>query len=502
MGALADAVARSFTAGEPERPAVSPLRALGRRQLSPLELLGQSVATTAPAASMVLLPVTMFTHETWLPGLVTIVAATAVIMLMAHCIAQFTRRLAASGGLYTFTFQGLGTRAAVTCGVGLLVKYLGSGAITMYHGGQAVLVLAAQSGLQLRGWGVAAVYVAVALAIASALVRGVRFAAVAILAVEACSLLFIVGLLIAGSAGVAPPVPPTAPAGPGVLFVAMRALFGLAGFESATFFAPETRRPLVTVTRTVLLTPLLCGTLFIFAGWAACTGRADVLFSAYLHGAAGGVSPVVVILLNIGLTCSWLASSMASSNAASRLVYSMSLEGVLPGVFTRIGARLRTPHMALAVIVGITTTGGLIYVAADGIPAAAATAVRTALVTAYILVAVATVRFLRRIRETTRIDWYAGWLGAAALTATLACLMITQARDGTYAAAATVACVLAAGAAWHRYLRVFHPRSLRAIGVFDSPESADVLPGAGMFAVNARGSIALVGANRRGPDEP
>ncbi|GAB4583774.1 APC family permease [Nocardia sp. IFM 10818] len=501
MGALADAVARSFTAGEPDRPAMSPLRALGRRRLSPIEVLGQSVATTAPAASMVLLPVTMFTHATWLPGLVTIAAATAVVMLIAHCVAQFTRRLAAAGGLYTFVFQGLGTRAALACGAGLLAKYLGSGAITLYHGGQAVLVLLAQFGIQPRGWGVAAVYFAVAVTIASVLVRGVRFAAVVILAVEACSLIFIVGLLLAGAAGIDPPAPPAAPAGPGVLFVAMRALFGLAGFESAAFFAPETKRPLVTVTRTVLLTPLLCGTLFVFAGWAACTGRADVLVSAYLHGTAGGVGPVVVILLNIGLTCSWLASSMASSNAASRLVYSMGLEGVLPRFCTRIGARLRTPHLALAAIVGTTTTGGLLFAAADGVPASMSTAVRTALVTVYILVAVATVRFLRRIHEMTRADLYAGWIGAAALSATLGCLMVTQARDGAFAAAAAVAGVLAAGAAWHLYLSLARPRSLCAIGVFDSPESADVLPGAGVFAVNARGSIALVGAQRGDPRE-
>ncbi|APE36299.1 amino acid transporter [Nocardia mangyaensis] len=499
MTALADALARSFAAGEPERPALSPLRALGRKQLSGAAVLGQSVATTAPAASMVLVPVTMLTHETLLPGLITIVVATLVVTLIAHCVAQFTRRLSAAGGLYTFVSHGAGPRAALTCGVGMLVKYLGSAALTMYHGSQTVLALADQLGITVRGWGIAAVYLSIAVLIGAVLVRGVRFAAIAILAVEACSLAFIVGLMLVS--GPAAPVTPVAANVPAVLAVAMVALFALAGFESATFFAPETRRPLVTVTRTVLLTPVLCGALFIFASWAAWSGHAGAVVNAYLYGTAGGSSLVVVLLLDAGLTCSWLGSSMASANAASRLVYSMSVEGVLPRVFTRVGPRLRTPHVALTVIIGIVTAAGLTFVALDGVPDPVKTAVRTALAVAYVLVAIAAVLFLARIDEVNRLDRAAGLLGAAALVAVLGYLTVSDARYGVLVAPATVLAVLVVGAVWYRYLWCARPRSLTAIGVFDSPESADVLPGAGAFAINARGAIALVGANRTGRGE-
>lgn len=494
MTALADAVARSFSADEPERPAVSPLRALGRRRLSGAELLGQTMATTAPAVSMVLLPVTMFAHETLLPGLVTIVVATLAITLIALCVARFTRRLAASGGLYTFVFQGLGARAALTCGVGLLVKYLGSAAMTMFHGGQALATVAAQLGIPLRGWGIGALYLAIALVIGGALVRGVRFAAVVILAIEACSLIFIVGLMLLADPVAVPTQVPDSTA-PGVLFVGMTALFALAGFESATFFAPETRRPLVTVTRTVLATPIICGSLFIFAAWAAWSDRAGLLVNAYLDGVGPGVSPTVVILLHIGLTCSWLASSMASSNTASRIVYSMSLEGALPRWLGRVDRRWRTPEFALAAIVTAVLAGGLVFVAVDEVPANVKTVVRTALLTAYILVAVASVRFLRRIHELGRRDRWAAVLGAAMLIGTLAFLAVSEVRDGISGASATLVTVLTAGALWHRYLRRSHPRTLSALGIFDSPESADVLPGAGRFAINARGRVALVGAD-------
>ncbi|MDJ0111068.1 APC family permease, partial [Rhodococcus erythropolis] len=136
MSALTEAIARSFTTREKQPPARSPLRALGRRQLSGAEVLAQSVATTAPAVSMVVLPVTMLTHGRLLSGMITIIAATVLVTLIAFCVSQFTRRMAASGGLHSFVFRGLGTRAALTTGIAMLVKYVGSAVMTLYHGGQ------------------------------------------------------------------------------------------------------------------------------------------------------------------------------------------------------------------------------------------------------------------------------------------------------------------------------------------------------------------------------
>ncbi|MFD4183100.1 APC family permease, partial [Rhodococcus sp. NPDC058514] len=450
MTALADAIARSFSAGEPERPAVSPLRALGRRQLSGAEVLAQAVATTAPAASMVLLPVTMLTHDTLLAGLVTIVVATVAISLIAWCVTQFTRRLAAAGGLYTFVFQGMGTRAALTTGVAMLTKYLGSGALTMYHGGQALIALLTELGLQPRGPGVAAVYLAVGAVILAALVRGVRFAAVVILAAEACSLAFIVGLMLVSGSSAQVAQVGTAGGTHGLLLVVLTALFALAGFESATFFGPEAKRPLVTVTRTVLFTPIICGALFIFAAWAAWSGRADTLVNAYLHGTGTGVSPAVVIMLNLGLSCSWLASSMASSNAASRLVYSMGIERVLPRAFGAVHSRLRTPHLALAAIVATVMSTGMAFAAFDAVIAEVKVGVRCALIVAYLLVTIASLRFLRRIRELTRPVVYAGWVGCTVATATLGYIAGHKANEGRYWAAATVSAVKLAGTVLQR----------------------------------------------------
>ncbi|QKT09366.1 APC family permease [Rhodococcus sp. W8901] len=495
MSALTDAIARSFTVREPGRPALSPMRALGRRQLSGVEVLAQSVATTAPAVSMVVLPVTMLTHGHLLGGMLTILAATVAVTLIAFCLSQFTRRMAAAGGLHSFAFRGSGSRAALTAAVAMLVKYVGSAVMTLYHGGQAVIALFAFAGI---GAPAPIVYPVLAVCILLCLVRSVRFAAIAILAIETCSLAFIVGLMLFGdSASQVAIVPPTS--GHGMLALMLAALFALAGFESAAFFGPEARRPLVTVTRTVLLTPVICGSLFVLAGWSAWTGRSDTLVNAYLHGTATGVSPLVVIVLNVGLCCSWLASAMASSNAASRLVYSLGVERVLPSWCARVHHSFRTPDVALTLVVGVVLLGGGTFaIFGTGVVFGdLRLVVRGAVIVAYVVVAVASVRFLSRIGEQTPGVLAAGALGSGAGVAVLGYLLYVNMIDASYVVPIAVIVILASGLSWRAHLRRRRPDALLRMGAFDSAETADVLPGAGLFAADATGETILVGRGGR-----
>jgi amino acid transporter len=492
MSALADAIARSFSAAEPDRPAVSPLRALGRRRLSGIEVLAQSVPTTAPAASMVVLPVAMLQAGDLFTGLLTVVGATVLIMLVALCITQFTRRQAAAGGLHSFAFQGLGTPAALATGVAILVKFLGSAALTLSSGTRAVTVLLAHLGIEAGRGVVGALVVAVVLVV---LVRGVRVGAIAILAVELCSLLFVVGLSVLPAAGTVAPPPQPVSTAHGVLYLALAAIFSLAGFESATFFGPEAKRPMVTVTRTALLTPMLCGALFVLAAWATWTGHGATLINAYLHGTASGAPAALVVALELGISCSWLASATASAHAASRLVYSLGVERLVPAGLARVHARFRTPHAAIVTIVAAVAVGAL-ALAGDGLlDDGLRHVVRAMVVAAYALVAAASVRFLLRIREHTPGLLVAGVLAAVAGVALLGYLVVAVVLDGRVGTAAVIVGLLAAGPLWQRYLRRRRPARLDGVGAFDCAESADVLPGAGAFAPDAAGNVMLV---RRG----
>src|SRR5690606_21016639 len=109
------------------------------------------------------------------------------------------------------------------------------------------------------------------------------------------------------------------------------------------------------------------------------------------------------IALNIGMGCSWLASSMASSNAASRLLYSFGVERLLPRVFAHVHSAFRTPDVALSAVVAVVLFGGGTFaVIGRGVFFEdLRLTVRAAVIVAYALVAISSVVFLTRIGEDT-----------------------------------------------------------------------------------------------------
>jgi amino acid transporter len=494
--ALDAAIARSFAAEDTTR-AYSPLRALGRRRLSGFEVLAQSVATTAPAASMVLLPVTILRHGSLAGGIVTIAAATLVMSMLAVCISQFTRRMAAAGGLYSFVAQGVGPRSALSVGAAMAVKYCGSAALTLYHGGQALTALLLLTGIDARGpFGTVLVYGCAAVVLAGILLRGVRFAAIAIMVIEVCSLAFIGVMLAIPDAHAQTAIVPPTGASHGLLLLTLAAVFSLAGFESATFFGPETRKSFTVVTRTVLWTPLICGALFTLAAIAVWSGRGNTLINAYLHGTGTGVAPLVVAAVNVALMCSWWASAMASFNASSRLLYTMGVERLLPSPFRLVHSTFRTPFGALLIVIGgvgaVSCALALLRPGALSPSPNLSLVARGCLVVAYVTVAAASVLFLRRIGESTAASRVAAVLAGVSGAAVLAYFVAVSAVEHNWPVLLTLAAVVASGPLAALALRRLRPAGLRAVGVFDSADSDDALPGSVSYGTNRRGEPALV----------
>ena len=138
----------------------------------------------------------------------------------------------------------------------------------------------------------------------------------------------------------------------GTFALALMVVFGMAGFESAAFFGAEARRPLITVTRAVLVTPILCGTVFVFAGWAALTGHADVVVAAYFEGTASGASTAMVVAVKVGVTFSWFASALGCAQAGSRLLLAMGIEGTVRAKLGEIDEALAAARGALELALG------------------------------------------------------------------------------------------------------------------------------------------------------
>ena len=119
--------------------------------------------------------------------------------------------------------------------------------------------------------------------------------------------------------------------------------------------------------------------------------------------------------------------------------------------------------------------------------------VRGAVIVAYALVAIASVVFLTRIGEHTPGVLAAASCGSGAGAIVLGYLVYANTIDHAYVAPIAVLVILTSGTLWQFYLRRRSPKSLLHVGAFDSPETEDVLPGAGVFATDAAGNIVLVG---------
>ncbi|GAA3714367.1 hypothetical protein GCM10022204_36830 [Microlunatus aurantiacus] len=502
MSALRDAIDRSFSAGEHPDRVVSPHRPLGRRQLSGLGLLGQAVSTTAPVASMVVLLTLLHRVSDPVTGLLVTTAVAVGMWFVAACLGQLSARIAASGGLYSWVATALGPRAAGAVAAGLLLKFGGSASMSLMHLSLAVsAIVVALGGPALGSAALVAVVGATVAAVALVVVSGVRQAGWVLLVVEGCSLLFLLGcLLVPGTGAAGAPWPPVE--GNELQRIMLISVFALAGFESAAFFGPEARRGLITTTRVLRWTPVVCGSLVLVAGLAAVAGRGGTLVDAYLLGAAGGAPTGLVVALHLALACSWLGTVTGSANGVSRLVYTLGLEGVLPRRLGEVDTGLRTPVRAAAAVSAVLVVAGAVLVLlgrGSALAGAISTATRVALLLAYALGVLAMAVLLTRLGELTPSTAVTAAVAGSGLLAMLTVILVGQLRHGSVLGAALLAALLLVGPVWILFLRLWRPQRRLRLGVVDRAESDDALPGAVAVRRTAEGELELTGRRDGAP---
>lgn len=453
----------------------SPVHGLDRRALGWPEVLAQSVSSAAPAAAMATVPAIVAATA----GRATVwsfVVATAVALLVGTCVAQFTRRMAGAGSLYTLTAQGLGTGAAFASACALLVgysllvmaaltgaaTYLGALLARLGMGANAPPVLAAAAAL-------------VTVAAAVLVLLGVRLSARIVLLVEAVSITLIVvvfGVLLTG--GVPPTGTPVAEPGlAGVAAGVLPALGAFIGFEAAVALGVEARRPYVVVSRAVLSTAGVVGLLVLVAAYVQVSA---------IGGTPGGPEPVLAaaagqdwlaLVLDLGIAMSFLACTVATTNALVRVLFSLGRDRIAPRALGRAHRRYRTPHVAIAValpVCGAVPAALLLALPPAQVLSVLLTIASAGYLIAYLLVSVAAPVFLRRIGELT----------AGPVVAAVVVVPILVAVSGAYLLSAggpvpvVLGSLLVAVVAWYVWLRRRRPEALRGIGVYDETSAADV----------------------------
>ena len=330
--------------------------------LSPLEVLGQSVANIAPTATPTVVIPLVFAAAgagTWFAYLFALVA----VLLVSFSINQFARRSASPGSIYTYVATGLGPAWGIAVGWTLFIAYI-SCASSVTTGFTNYVNVLAKEALHLQGdlppgvlVGILATSVLGSWFVAY---RDVRLSTRLMLGLELISIGFI--LLVIGATLYRqgwhldwPQLSLTGVTGDSLRLGLILAIFSFTGFESATSLGSEARRPLRTIPRAVSQSAIFVGLLFAisaytqvlgFAGNAVPLDQSDAPLQVL--SARAGI-PFLGVLITVGAIFSFFACVLASITAGARVLFLLGRHGVFHSALGGAHETNETPHIAVTV---------------------------------------------------------------------------------------------------------------------------------------------------------
>src|SRR2546427_1762005 len=203
------------------------------------------------------------------------------------------------------------------------------------------------------------------------------------------------------------------------------AVLAFIGFESAAPLGEEAPEPRWTVPRAVVLSAIGIGIFYVFCSYAWVIGTGFDNFTKVATSAANPWRDLAItfwgggwVLVFAAIINSAIANSNAGVNAASRVMYALGRNGVLPRAFARTHPVHKTPHIAIIAqtILGLAVSLLLGWRYGDLITAFSiiATAITIVVIVVYIIVCMATiVYYARRPDRKPLLHWLGPILGAA-----------------------------------------------------------------------------------------
>jgi amino acid transporter len=346
--------------------------------------------------------------------LVYVLAAIASLCL-ASVIIRFTRRMASSGGLYTFTARGLGAEAGFIGGWLYAMGFAaGISFVMVVSSTYLSQVFTAHAHIHI-GW-LPLFFIEMALMTALALLDIRLSTRAALIAAAIGAVAILVGMVIVlakgGADGVtAEPFNPSHVSSVGNLFHGLVFAFGaFIGFEAAAVLGEESKKPLEFIPRAVLSAVLVGLVFYVFvtfalsigfgvagAGkWASDPTAYDTIVTHYV---GSGLATVV----DCAVALDAFVASLAATVLVSRTLFAMGREGGLPRVFAWTHPRYQTPWIGVIASIALTLVlvTWLAYFTYDPLTyfGFMATAATVLLLGTYMLVSAAGIRYFWREKQ-------------------------------------------------------------------------------------------------------
>ncbi len=307
---------------------------LRRNSLGLPELVFQAVTHIAPATSVVFIfPV--IAHQAGPAMPLSFVLTTIVCMFVGSTVFQFSKYVPSSGGYYSFSTRGLGSRSGFMATWSYLIyEIIGAAAAVGFLGYLLSDMLKAEFHLNVPWWLVASVTTAL---IWSLTHRGIQLSARISTLLGGIELLIMLALGITflvhpghGSTYLAPLTPASSPHHFGGILAGMVfSVLALAGFEAPAPLAQEARLPGKFIGQAVMLLLVSIGTFYVFMSYASAIGWGTGDMASFASNAnpyyvlghslwGAGWWFVVLAIINCAI-----AVGIACANSASRVMYTM-----------------------------------------------------------------------------------------------------------------------------------------------------------------------------------
>ncbi|MEM3671095.1 MAG: APC family permease [Thermoprotei archaeon] len=340
------------------------------------EVLFQGIAASAPAGAAV---ATLTGSAAFALGSLPLatVAAFVIVLLNAIVVNRISEQVAGAGGYYEYAKQGFGKSVGSFVGWTYIVYQVF--ALAFIGLSIAVFVPALLSSvfsINVPGWlwfpllvltegfGFLVSYLGVKGSLRWAMVMG----SLEIVVVVAIGLIIVLSKPDINTVSVFTPKY----AQGGVSGVALGVLFAytaFAGFGGATPLGEETKEAKKTVGRAVLLTSVILGLFFIFAAYAFTVGWGPSNMSSYASALVPGISLTMqdvgllaAVIITVFYINSILTDAVVFTNSASRVIFSMGRDKVLPSKLSAVHDVHKTPHVSAIVTVVAATAVGAISV--------------------------------------------------------------------------------------------------------------------------------------------
>jgi len=350
----------------PDRsPAGGPDRQRGGRPLSTGRVVFLVIAAAAPLAAMVgNVPLALIDgNGVGLPA--AYLVALIVLLCFSVGYAAMSRRVVNTGAFYTYIARALGKPAGIGSAYVAVVSYAGLTCGLIGAFGYFTRLVLLELGVDIP-W-----YVYSALAIAIIALLGYRSAdlsakVLGTLMVAEFAVLIVFDLLVVSEHGRgAFPVESFSGAEvfSGSIGIALMFAFtSFVGFESAALYGEETKDPERSIPRATYIAVTSVGVFYILTTWIiigaaggtaapALAGEQLGNFVFNLIEDAGG--EVLYDLAAVLFCTSVLASALALHNAASRYVFALGREHVLPSRLGQFHPRYRSPYVASLWVTGL-----------------------------------------------------------------------------------------------------------------------------------------------------